>query len=257
MKTISDKIAEIKKELDDLESQISSTISILDCKSIPLNNYPSPYDSYKPFKWNEYFSGIGGIITTYKDEETTLLKLEEYKVIFDKIHESNKDIILKNKETFNKICLFLEKLGLSKTHTSWCGKGKSRRSFQQNSDWVADIERKYPMIERDYDDFISWYQNEKREINRVFSVKIEKERRDAERRERENKIFEEERKKRDDKNKALDVAIKFLISNGKKEGVDFNKDNAINVALGLKTNAEKEVDIKKINTINPIQFLQT
>jgi len=48
MKIISDRISEIKKQLDELENHVNSTISILDCKKVQLIKYDI---NYSDFKW--------------------------------------------------------------------------------------------------------------------------------------------------------------------------------------------------------------
>lgn len=47
MQTISNRIVEIKKHLDELEGHVNSTLSILDCQKLTLHEYPKNYTDFK------------------------------------------------------------------------------------------------------------------------------------------------------------------------------------------------------------------
>ena len=245
MKTISSRIENIKEQIDELEAHVNSTLSVLNCKAVPLikeleGEYEEykEYKEYKNWKWktyNSYAYADNNFTLNYKTEENTIKKLSEFKDAFDAVHEKNKEYIKENELTFNKICDFFDKLGLSRTTYASSGKGKNYRSHKVDSQWVEQLKRQYPMKDELYDHFISWHKEQEREIKLFFGKLKETER--EKKQEEEHKRIEEEEQQRqkEEKTKAINLATEFLVLNGKKEGVDFNNDNAINKAFELKT----------------------
>lgn len=246
MKTISDRIENIKEQLDELEAHVNSTLSILDCKAVPLKKHDEEYKSWKWRTYDRYIYSEDNYTPNYKTEEATIKKLNEFKAAFDAVYEKNKECVKENELTFNKICDFFDKLGLSrKTHAS-SGKGKSHRSYTVDSQWVEQLKRQYPMKDELYDHFISWYEEQEREIKSFFGKRREVERKKQQ--EEERKKIEEEKCQRqeEEKSKAINLAMEFLVLNGKKAYIDFNNDNAINKAFELKIEMQNKSQEPKI-----------
>jgi len=261
MKTVSDRIIEIKKQLDELEDHVNTTISVLDCKSLPLNPYPSPYDSYKKFEWRKNLAS--GLILSYESEEYRLLSpLEAHKTNFDSINNSNKDIIKKNEETFAKICNFFKKLGFQETVISYYGTGKKRTYCRGEAPWIQSLREQYKMRDENYEQFLAWYNNEKNNIQEYFkNLKIEERQRQL----REELEKEQERilqLQEEKEEKARKMAENFLISNCKEEGIHFTHENAIEKAYELqkelqkKSNEDLQNNVDKPKTVNPTQFME-
>lgn len=259
MQTIAKRIVEIKRELDELEAHVNSTLSILDCPKLILNEYPK---DYKDFKWREY-SSYYDWRCIYKTEEETIAAINKYKTIFDVIHAKNEPMLQKNTETFNKICDFFVKLGLSKTTYAYSGTGKNRRSYNTDSSWVINLKEQYPMIDGEYTIFIEWYKKESCEINRFWADIKEKER--IKKQKEYEKIREREDAERQlaERTKAVNLAVEFLVANGKIAGRDFNNDNCIDCAFELKAKLleemnkpKKEQEIIRPRTINAISDLE-
>lgn len=258
MQTITKRIVEIKRQLDELESHVNSTLSILDCQRLPLNEYPV---KWKDFVWNKYNSYVGHI-PIYKTEEETLATLNKYKIEADAINAKNKPLMEKNKETFNKICNFLVKLGFSLTTYAHSGTGKRRHSYQIDTDWVAHLKQEYPMVDSNYDSFINWHRSQTIEIERFFRGEREKERlKQSEREERERKR-EEETERGEEQAKMINLAIEYLVSHGKVPCRDFNNDTAIDCAFKLKMELiekpemVKEAEIERPKTSSAIDRME-
>lgn len=263
MKTISDRITDIKGELDELEAHINSTLSVLDCKSVPLKEHDKDYKDWKWRTYNHYIYDDDKYTADYKTEEKTLEKLNTLKEAFDKIHEENKKIMEENTQTFNKICEFFSNIGLSKTSYQYSGKGRNRKSYKVESQWVEQLKRQYPMKDESYQNFISWHKDQEREIKSFFSKRREAERKKEAEAEQERQKREEQQKQEEEKIKAISVAVEFLVGHGKEIGKDFNSDNAIDKACELKMEiinrpekkSEELEELKSIESKNALQFL--
>ena len=254
MQTISKRIIEIKKQLDELEGHVNSTLSILDCQKYVLDKYPQ---DYKNFKWREYNRYASYNWTPlYKTEEETMQAIDKYLVVFEDIHAKNVSLIEKNTETFNKIRDFLVKMGFSTTTYAHSGTGKNRRSYQADSDWVAHLKTEYPMIDQEYNDFTNWYLKEVSEIKVLFSDIRTKELRRQQEQNAKRIEEEEETKKEEEQTKAINMATEYLVKNGKVAGRDFTSDNAIDFAFKLKMElfemsmAKEELNISRPRIIN-------
>jgi len=260
MISIANRIEEIKKQLDELESHVNSTISVLDCKSIPLNQYPNSYESYQKFQWQN--SGYYSESRPLYSENVTMEKLNEWKTKFDQIYESNKSIMERNSKTFTKLCAFFEKLGLSTTKYDYSGTGKKRHSYKTDSDWVVSLRSQYPMRDVEYENFLLWHERIKKQIADTFK-KIRSE--EAQQRaidDRRREELEAVRKQEEERAKSVNLAVEFLMSQGKRFGIDFNNDNAIDKAFELKqeivNNPSKPTisDVEKPKATNAVQFME-
>jgi len=256
MKTISDRIILIKKELDELESHVNTTLSILDCKSIPLKTYP---DDYRKFTWEKYDSYSGEHKGIFDTEEEATEALNKYKKQMDEIYEQNKKIIEENKITYNKIYNFFIQLGLSPDKYTYTGTGKKSRSYKTTTDWVNSLQLQYPMIDKDYNLFSEWYKSDLRAIEEFYRWKRQVE--ETERRRYEDKVRKEEEytRKMEEREKMRKIAVDYLTANGKILGKDFTNESAIEYASKEKDKPQKEPQVEekiehpKID--NSMQFL--
>jgi ribosomal protein S21 len=257
MNTIANRVEAIKKQLDELESHVNSTISILDCKAVPINKYPSPYDSYNKFEWRKYNYEWRPL---YKSEEQTIEAIDAFKTKFESIHESNKEPMEQNTKTFNKLCDFFEKLGLSKTSYAYSGTGRNRHSHQVESGWVSSLRSQYVMRDSDYESFTNWYKKEKEEIRKFFQeIRTREFKEQMEENERKAKQ-EAVQRHEEERAKSINLAVEFLISQGKKVGIDFTNDDAIDKAFQVKMEMAKQPpapvpEVEKPETTNAMQFM--
>lgn len=237
MKLISDRISDIKKELDELEKHVNSTISILDCKKIPLIKYDI---NYVDFKWKKtIFAVYYEDIAIFKDEAETLSEIEKIKIKMDEIKVKNEKIISDNKETLDKICNFFEKLGLNKTTYAFAGKGKNRRSYQVESEWLRQLKNEYKIVDDEYEAFLNWYKKTSLDVN-SFWIKKNKESLAkqfilAE----QNRQRLQEEKLLEDKKRAIELAKDYLKINNITE---YNDDDAIELAHKVRENI---IQVKK------------
>ena len=262
MQTISKRIIEIKKQLDELEGHVNSTLSILDCQKAVLNEYPK---DWKEFKWRSYSSLIpygNQWIHIFKTEEETLDAIDKYKIIFEEIHAKNEHLIQKNTETFNKIRAFLINLGFSTTTYAYSGTGKRRRSYQVDTEWVVHLRKEYPMVDVDFNSFMEWYKREVEEIKKFFWGIREVERIKQLELEERTREAEELAKQLEEQTKSINMATEYLIAHGKIAGRDFQNDTAIDCAFKLKmellNNPKKaeETEVVRPKTINALDRME-
>lgn len=257
MQTISNRIEEIKKQLDELEGHVNSTLSILDCKHFPLLKYP---EDYKKFEWLKYDSFIGWR-NIYKSEEETLETLNQYKPIMDDIYYQNVPLIQKNTESFKKICDFLIKLGFSTTTYEWSGAGKRRHSYTADSQWVSHLKNQYPMVDDNYKYFISWHSKKIEEIGKYFEAKRIQEAKEREEEAIKRRAREAEDQRVLEQSQAAALASEYLLEKGLALDRDFTLMNAVDIAFKLKTQSitnpvAKEIEVERPKTLNAFDRME-
>lgn len=262
MQTISKRITDIKKQLDELEGHVNSTLSILDCQRYVLNEYPKEWKEFKWKQWNSSYYGSHQWQHIFKNEEETIKAMDRFLKIFEEIHIKNKVLIQKNTETFNKICAFLVKLGFSMTTYAHSGTGKRRHSYQTDSDWVAHLRSEYFMVDVEYNSFTEWYKKEASEVKQYFTEIRRDEQIKQQNKAEERRRYEEQSRREEEQAKAINLATEYLVANGKVPCRDFNNDTAIDCAFKLKMeNLEKDVKkveekISKPETINALDRME-
>jgi len=219
---ISKKIEDIKKQLDEVESEVFNTIDLMDLRVQPLEDYPSDEKNRMySYKWDDMK------VTRYSYREGHSLldtpdnlkaKIEKLKKEVDKVYKKNQKIIKKNLVVIGKVHKFMTGLGFHDYRYESSGR-KNSPSRKVDSHWYQEIKRMGPIKDDVYKKFIDWYEGANKNIENHAAIQKKK---DLE--------AEKELKKTNKLNKA----IQYLIENGKKLGVDFDANLAISSANELK-----------------------